>query len=141
MVEGLIDFEILDAPSLTTKKGEVSELEADLLLIGTESVQFVSINLVEDNIFERVTGSTEYIGAVDPDSPIPFDLIYKVRDDVADGSYDMKLNVNYRDHLNKEHEEGLAIGVEVSEKAAQEPQGPVETGFWVWIRRLFGLGP
>ena len=53
----------------------------------------------------------------------------------------MKLNVNYRDHLNKEHKEGLAIGVEVSEKAAQEPQGPVETGLWIWIRRLFGLGP
>lgn len=140
-VEGLIDFEILDAPSLNLRKGEVGELEADLLLIGTESVQFVSIEVLEDDVIERVSGSTEYIGAVDPDSPIPFDLNYKVRDDASNGEHEIGMRVLYRDHLNREHDEELSLNLEISEKSGEQPQEPSNTGIWVWLRRLFGLGP
>jgi hypothetical protein len=140
-IEGLIDFEILDAPSLTIGKGENGELEADLLLIGTESVQFVSIEMLEDNVFQRVSGSTEYIGAVDPDSPIPFDLNYKVREDAAEGEHDMDIRVYYRDHLNREHDEEISLGVEISEQTGNQQQEPTGTGIWVWLRRLLGLGP
>lgn len=140
LVDGLIDFDLLDIPTEMIPAGETSELEADLLLIGTESVQFVSIGVVEDGVIERVSGSDEYIGAVDPDSPIPFDIKYKVKEGVQQGTHDLKLNVQYRDHLNKEHSELLELGIDIGEEAEDLPQSE-SGGIWVWIRRLLGLGP
>jgi len=141
MVEGLIEFELIDTPTETVRRGESSELEADLLLIGTESVDFVSISLVEDDVFRRVAGSTEYIGAVDPDSPIPFDINYKVAEDAEEGDHELTLNIDYRDHLNREHEEQLGFTMSVDGDATQPGQDAAPSGFWVWIRRLLGLGP
>ena len=140
LVDGLIDFELLDVPTEKVPVGETSELEADLLLIGTESVQFVAIGVVEDGVIERVSGSDEYIGAVDPDSPIPFDIRYKVSDDASEGSHELKLSVQYRDHLNKEHEEQMSLDVEIGGVVDDLPE-PQEGGIWAWIRRLLGLGP
>ena len=140
LIDGLIDFELLDVPSEVVAAGETKELEADLLLIGTESVDFVSIGVVEDDIIKRVGGSEEYIGAVDPDSPIPFDVYYRVDDDAPEGEHELKINVKYRDHLNREHEEEIGLSVDIGEPVDDEPQ-PQQGGFWVWIRRLLGLGP
>jgi len=123
------------------RRGENKELEADLLLIGTESVDFVSISLVEDDVFRRVAGSTEYIGAVDPDSPIPFDINLKVAEDAEEGDHPLTLSIDYRDHLNREHEEQLEFTMNVGGDANQPGQDAAPSGFWVWIRRLLGLGP
>jgi hypothetical protein len=140
LVDGLIDFELLDIPSDTVAPGETKELEADLLLIGTESVEFVSIGIVEDTIIKRVSGSDEYIGAVDPDSPIPFDVNYKVDDGADDGNHELGLDVKYRDHLNKEHEELIKLRIEIGSSINEEPTKQ-QGGIWIWIRRLLGLGP
>ncbi|MCW4012841.1 MAG: hypothetical protein NWF07_07590 [Candidatus Bathyarchaeota archaeon] len=140
LVDGLIDFEFLDVPSETASAGETKELEADLLLIGTESVEFVSIGVVEDDVIKRVSGSDEYIGAVDPDSPIPFDINYKVDSDAPEGEHELRLSVKYRDHLNREHEEQIGLDITIGEQLDDTPE-PQDGGFWVWIRRLFGLGP
>ncbi len=141
MVEGLIDFDLIDTPTETVRRGETKELEADLLLIGTESVEFVSIDLVEDDVFKRVAGSTEYIGAVDPDSPIPFDINYKVAEDAEEGDHELSLSIEYRDHLNREHEEQLGLTMRVGGDAPQPGQDTAPSGLWIWIRRLLGLGP
>jgi hypothetical protein len=141
MVEGLIEFDLIDTPTETVGRGESRELEADLLLIGTESVDFVSIGLVEDDVFQRVAGSTEYIGAVDPDSPIPFDINYRVAEDAEEGDHELSLSIEYRDHLNREHEEQLGFTVNVGGNAPQPGQDAAPSGLWVWIRRLLGLGP
>jgi hypothetical protein len=141
MVEGLIEFDLIDTPTDAVRRGEIRELEADLLLIGTESVDFVSIGLVEDDVFRRVAGSTEYIGAVDPDSPIPFDINYMVAEDSEEGDHELSLSIDYRDHLNREHEEQLGFTVSVGGNAPQPGQDAGPSGFWVWIRRFLGLGP
>ncbi len=140
LIDGLIDFDLLDTPSELVSAGQRKELEADLLLIGTESVDFVSIGIVEDDAIKRVSGSDEYIGAVDPDSPIPFDVNYRVDEDAAEGEHELKLNVKYRDHLNRENEEEISFTIEIGEPVDDTPQ-PQQQGFWVWIRRLLGLGP
>jgi len=141
IVEELIDFELLDTPSVEAKRGETRDLEADLLLIGTDSVQFVSVELVESPVFRRVSGSTEYIGAVDPDSPIPFNIKYRVADDASVGSYTMSVRVNYRDHLNREHHEDVGLGVTVVGAQSGGTETPQTSSLWMWVRRLFGLGP
>jgi hypothetical protein len=141
MVEGLIEFELIDTPTETVRRGESKELEADLLLVGTESVDFVSISLVEDDVFKRVAGSTEYIGAVDPDSPIPFDINYRVAEDAEESDHELTLSIDYRDHLNREHEEQLGFTMSVGGDATHPGQDAGPSGFWIWIRRLLGLGP
>jgi hypothetical protein len=139
MVEGLIDFQLIDIPHIGVLRGGEAELEADLLLVGTESVEFVSIDVVEDAFIKRVKGSEEYIGAVDPDSPIPFDISFKIDDEAETGEHDITLNVRYRDHLNKQHETSLEIPVEILEGEIESPTGGRNGGIWVWIRRLLGL--
>jgi hypothetical protein len=140
LVDGLIDFDLLDVPSEVIAPGETKELEADLLLIGTESVEFVSIEVVEDSIIKRVRGSDEYIGAVDPDSPIPFDVNYKVDEDAEEGSHELSLNVQYRDHLNREHKEQIRLEIDISGAIDKEPTQQ-QSWIWFWIRRILGLGP
>jgi hypothetical protein len=139
LIDQQIEFSFLDVPSIKVPAGERSEIEADLLLIGTEGVQFVSLSVINDNIFERITGSDEYIGAVDPDSPIPFDLQFKVGDEVPSGVYDLGLEVSYRDHLNREHVDQLGIEIEIGDVIPDIPE-PQRRGFWFWLRRLFGFG-
>jgi hypothetical protein len=136
MVEGLIEFKLLDVPSTTVYRGETAELDADILLIGTESVQFVSIEVIDNQVFDSVQGSTEYIGAVDPDSPIPFDVKYCVTDDTEEGEYDLELLVTYRDHLNKPHEVKLETGIEISAQNTVMEEKK-NGGFWSWLRNLF----
>ena len=140
LVSGLIDFKLLDTPTGTVAQGENKELEADLLLVGTESVQFVSVGVIDDGVIQRVSGSDEYIGAVDPDSPIPFSVNYKVGASAQTGTHVLTLNVTYSDHLNKEHAQQIGFNVDIGKAVSSTPQ-PQQNNLWVWIRRLLGLGP
>ena len=137
MVEGIIEFRLLDTESITVYPDTTNEFEADILLIGTESVEFVSISLEENSVFKRVQGSEEYIGAIDPDSPIPFDLYYRINENAEPGTHQMSLLIKYRDHLNKPHETLLDVDVEVSAGAVPENGEENSGGFWNWLRNLF----
>jgi hypothetical protein len=137
LAEGLIDYELLDISTGDIYPGGDFEMEADLLLVGTESVEFVSIELVEDTVFKRTQGSEEYIGAVDPDSPIPFDLNFEVDETTELGTYTMDLKVHYRDHLNREHEVELEIPIDVAEVVLENGNNK-KGGFFGWLFRLFG---
>jgi len=137
-VEGLIDFQLLDIPEVSAPLGEVTELEADLLLIGTQSVEFVSIETVEDSVVSRVSGSEEYIGAVDPDSPIPFDVKFRVDPDAEKGSHELGLKVTYRDHLNREHSEDISVTIDIIDPVPETDENNNQ-GILGWILSILGL--
>ncbi|MFQ6052930.1 MAG: COG1361 S-layer family protein [Candidatus Bathyarchaeia archaeon] len=141
-VRGIFRFSLINEEPITAAGGRITEFEADLLLTGTESVRFVSIGVVEDENFRRTAGSEEYIGAVDPDNPLPFDLKFKVADTTTPGEYEMTLRLTYTDDLNREHESTIDLPVTVTEapdEAELSRRSP--WGFWIWLRRLFGLLP
>jgi hypothetical protein len=141
-IRGLVEFRLINEDQVRVGRGETMELKADLLLVGTESVQFVIVEIVEDTVFEYVRDSEEYIGAVDPDSPIPFALMFKASDDAELGDHTITLRITYTDDLNKEHEATLELRAEVTEPTADFNASQGSTGgFWVWLRRLLGLGP
>ncbi len=140
-VRGIVEFSLIGDEAVTVEVGEVAVLEADLLLVGTESVKFVDMFVEEDSVFERTQGSSEYIGAVDPDSPIPFDLNVKVREGTDPGDYSLSLGIKYTDDLNKEHEASVGMPVRVTEGTGQEPSTGSRGGFWAWLRNLLGLRP
>jgi hypothetical protein len=101
-------------------------------------VQFVSIELIEDDKIDLVSGSEEYIGAVDPDSPIPFDISFKIQENADEGPHDMKLRINYRDHLNKEHSEELSLTVNIGSGQRPEENSSGRRGIIGWLLRLIG---
>jgi hypothetical protein len=141
-IRGLVEFRLINEDQVRVGRGETTEFEADLLLVGTESVQFVRIEIVGDSVFEYVRDSEEYIGAVDPDSPIPFDLMFKTSDDAELGDHTLTLRITYTDDLNQEHEATLELHAEVTEPTTDLNATQGSTGgFWVWLRRLLGLGP
>lgn len=138
IVDAFIDFELLEDEPLEVYRGEIAEIEADLLLIGTGSVQFVSIDLVENSIFSPTQGSNEYVGAVDPDSPIPFDLKFKVDEKAESGDYKLGLTIRYRDHLNKVHEELVETMVHLSSDITLNTGAETKKdGIFSWILDLF----
>jgi len=141
-VSGIIRFSLINLDPVVAEAGGVTEFEADLLLIGTESVRFVAIELDEDAVFGKTAESGEYIGAVDPDSPIPFDLKFEVAKGASSGEYTAGIRVAYTDDLNQEHEQTVELPVTVAEAitSTTPSQGGVG-GFWLWLRRLFGLTP
>jgi hypothetical protein len=140
MISGLIEFELLDVSPHFIEIGETTEIEADLLLVGTESVQFVSVEVIEDDVFKQVSGSEEYIGAIDPDSPIPFDLNFRIEDETEPGDYEMKINIQFRDHLNRLHKEMIGLEVSVIEGSEINESEGLD-GIIFWLRRILGLGP
>jgi hypothetical protein len=141
-VRGIVEFTLINVGTVSASVGEPKELEADMLLVGTESVQFVNIEVVEDSVFERTAESEEYIGAVDPDSPIPFEVWFSVADGTDVGEHTLTLKITYQDDLNQEHVETMGLTVDVEEASSlSDMQASSTGGFWVWLRRLLGLGP
>lgn len=140
LVEGILDFTLLknDVPEL--ERGSEKEIEADLLLIGTERARFVELALIEDEVFHSVPGSTEYIGAIDPDSPLPFEITVGVDQDATVDNHVIRMRVKYLDHLNREKQDEIDVPVTVI-KRTQEVEASSGGGLWLWLRRLFGLTP
>ena len=140
-VSGIIRFSLINLDPVVAEAGGVTEFEADLLLIGTESVRFVAIELAEDAVFGKTVESGEYIGAVDPDSPIPFDLKFEVVKGASSGEHLGGIRVTYTDDLNQEHEQTVELPVIVVEAVSNTPSQGSTGGFWLWLRRLLGLTP
>ncbi len=141
-VRGIVKFSLVNLDPITASEDTTTEFEADLLLVGTESVQFATIEIVEDETFSRTWDSEEYIGAIDPDSPIPFDLTFMVAKGSEAGDHVLKLRLTYTDDLNREHETTIDLPLTVTEASSDsEPKQGSLWSFWVFLRRLLGLIP
>lgn len=141
-VDALVSFTLLNTAEMVVEMGDVADLDADLLLIGTESVDFVQIDVVEGGPFEKDFESHEYIGPVDPDSPVPFDIHFAIGAGVEAGDYVLSLNVTYFDDLNRVRWSIVRVPVSVVEPPVEvEAQVSPLGGFWLWLRRLFGILP
>ena len=148
-VRSIINFRLLDVQpsSLTLEPGEIVTIEAELLLIGTETVQFVQVEILEDHPFISVSESYEYIGRVDPDSPVPFDIQFMVDSNATPGSYTLQMRVSYWDEYNQERQAVRELPV-IIEKRVEERERSIDRGqvtFWdiIWriIRILLGVKP
>ncbi|MFQ6080214.1 MAG: COG1361 S-layer family protein [Candidatus Bathyarchaeia archaeon] len=147
-VSSIINFRLLNVQpsSLTAEPGEIVAVEADLLLIGTEAVDFVQIEIVENrsiNPFVSIPESYEYIGRVDPDSPVPFDVQFMVDPNATPGDYTLQMRVSCWDEYNREHQATIELPVVVEELI--EERGELGLTFWdmIWrvIRILLGVRP
>jgi len=149
-VKSIINFQLLNVQpqDLTLKPGEIVNVEADLLLIGTETVEFVQVTVIENSSrpFLSIPESYEYIGRVDPDSPIPFDIQFMVDSNVSAGDYTLQMSVSYWDEYNRDRQVILELPtvIEEFENTGDEgnySQGSIWDAFWDFIRNLLGMKP
>ena len=104
-----------------------------------EKGKFVGLEIIENTAFMKVSGNEEYIGAVDPDSPIPLDIEFGVMAGTSLDVYNLTLNVKYTDDLNQEHGEQIDVPVTVREAQSRVKSSGSGGGFWVWLRCILGL--
>jgi hypothetical protein len=144
-VRSMANFRLLNVqPSnITVKPGEIVLVEADLLLIGTEAVKFAQIEIVENYPFASTYESYEYIGRIDPDNPVPFDIQFMVDSNATAGSYKLQMRVNYVDEYNQEHQDMVELPVTVEKLIEKKEEASLT--FWdvIWriIRILLGIKP
>ena len=150
-VKSIINFQLLNVQpqDLTLEPGEIVTVEADLLLIGTETVEFVQVTIIENssaNPFLSIPESYEYIGRVDPDSPIPFDIQFMVDSNASIGDYTLQMSVSYWDEYNQDRQAILDLPtvIEDFENTGEEgnySQRSIWDAFWDFIRNLLGMKP
>jgi len=135
-VDPLINFRLLDENPISLQQGKTGKLEADLLLIGTTRVEFVSLN-IEDSGPILITSGSEYLGAVDPDSPVPFTISANVPSSTGLGVYRLQTKITYLDNRNNFQERFIEIPVKIVEATIQQTTSS-DGGIWGWIKALLG---
>jgi len=141
IVDEIVNFSLLNDLALTVEQDGTKQFEGDLLLVGTSRVDFVKVSAVAQDPFIQVTGSSEYLGAIDPDSPVPFTLKFGVKPGTALGDHVLPIKIEYMNHRNQIKESIINVPVTVvkAEPATQVPSGDI--GFWGWLRQILGLKP
>ncbi|MDH5460755.1 MAG: hypothetical protein OEZ29_00260 [Candidatus Bathyarchaeota archaeon] len=147
-VQSKIEFRLLDIQpsSITAEPGEMVTVEADLLLLGTETVDFVEVRIVENRSigpFISVPESYEYIGRVDPDSPVLFTIQFMVDPNATSGDYTVQMRVDCWDGYNQQRHVMIELPVVVNEFSNQNQETSLTLWDMIWtvIRILFGLQP
>jgi hypothetical protein len=137
-VENLVEFSLLEDTTVVAEKGKTTTFEGDILLVGTGKVEFASVEIVPSGPVQNVTGSTEYMGAIDPDSPSPFTLKFKISNNTANGDYKMTLKITYLNTRNIEETKTISVPLQVV-NATTTTTIANDEGIWGWIKRLFGI--
>ncbi len=138
-VENLVDFALMKSVVVSAAKGATTTFEGDLLLIGTGKADFAIISVVPGGPVQSVAGSTEYIGAIDPDSPVPFTIQFNTGSNATLGDYNLTLKITYLNSRNIQENRTITMPLQVVNPISTTPTTSNDGGFWGWVRRLFGL--
>jgi hypothetical protein len=138
-VENLVQFSLMEDLVITAQRGSNQSLEADLLLVGTGKVEFTRIQVLPDIHVNQIAGSTQYIGAIDPDSPVPFTLKYAVNSNSTTGDYSLKLRITYLDSRNTQQNSTISVPLTITNPSTVIQTPSSNGGIWGWLKRLFGL--
>jgi len=147
-VHGIAELRLINVEpsSLIVSPGETTDFTADLLLIGTETIDFVQVEVFDNGSnspFVATPGSYEYIGSVDPDSPVTFDLEFKVNSNATSGDYKLPIRVTYWDTYRQKRQTMIELPVVVQELTgkSEEAAPTIWDSIWKFIRTIFGVKP
>ncbi len=131
--------------SLTGEPGETVTVETDLLLIGTETAQFVQIEVIDNHSFSLVSESYENVDRVDQDSPVPFDIQFMTAPDATSGNHMLQIRVSYWDEYDQEREAIRKLPIIVEGSEVKSEAAGLDPTFldiiWSVVRILFGVNP
>ena len=114
-VHGEIDFIAYDIEQIPSSTPAGSDFSLSLTLLNTGSIPafFTNVSVVSQSPFKGATGSSSYLGQVDPDGPIPITLDAQVGLEAGDGIYPLRLVVQYEDEFLSARSIELSIPVTV----------------------------
>lgn len=127
--------------TVTAWQGEYASIEADLLLVGTETARFVEVEVVTDLTFLATAESYEYVGTVDPDSPVPFSIGFQVDPNTDPGSHSLQVQVTYWDTYNREGSTQIELPVVVENPSGTEVAEKTGLTLWDFVKILLGIRP
>jgi len=139
-IDEFVSFRLLKDQVFTLEQGKTGKIDTDLLLIGLTRVQFTSISIVESGSFKTTVGSNEYMGAIDPDSPVPFTVQVKVSPNAILGDDVIHAKVSYLDQRHIFREKILDLPVTVVKPSSQNA-ATNDGGIWGWLRSILGIKP
>jgi hypothetical protein len=139
-IDEFVSFRLLKDQVFTLEQGKTGKIDTDLLLIGLTRVQFTSISIVESGSFKTTVGSSEYMGAIDPDSPVPFTVQVKVSPNAILGDDVIHAKVSYLDQRHIFREKILDLPVTVVKPSSQNATTN-DGGIWGWLRSILGIKP
>ncbi|WP_455277782.1 hypothetical protein [[Eubacterium] cellulosolvens] len=102
-IKGQIDmivYEFSVEPDPVVAGSEII-ITASLLNKGTIEASYTNVSLTPNPILIQKLESYSYIGEVDPNSPAPFTLEAIVNEDTGEGTYPIKIRIEYEDEESK----------------------------------------
>lgn len=141
VVDEYTQFSLINGSPLTVVTGSTLSVQSNLLLIGTGNIQFTYIEALPGGPFMNQTGSSEYLGAIDPDSPVPFTISVGTASSARPGNYSLQLKITYFNNMNLQVAKTISVPVSITQKTATRPTGTSSTsgGILGWIRAILGI--
>ncbi len=120
--------------------GQTFDIAVELINLGRQRLEVSTVEVLSDDL--NLTKNALYIGPLDPS--ISGGLTAKGTPK-AEGTATFRVIVHYRDELNQlqQIEQTFTVDVQAASllpAGAETPQSAAPTGFWAFVRQLFGLG-
>jgi hypothetical protein len=133
-------FTLLSNQTFTATQGSTLSISSTLLLIGSSPTKYTNIEAVAAAPFTSQAGSNEYLGAIDPDSPVPFTVTIGTAN-AQPGSYTLHLSVSYYNDLNTQVVKTINVPVVITQLSTRTTGGTTTSGgdLFGWIRAILGI--
>ncbi|KYH36455.1 MAG: S-layer domain protein, partial [Candidatus Hecatellales archaeon B24] len=121
-LHGTVELATYDVSAGPAGPGVPFTLTFTLLNRGTTTATYTTLSVVSEDPFKPVEEPV-YIGDLDPNAPLPVSLKAVVKPDTAEGEYQLKVKVYYKDEYHEEHVKFLTFTVKVSKEIT--PSSPM----------------
>jgi len=121
-LHGTVELVTYDVSAGPAGPGVPLTLTFTLLNRGTTTATYTTLSVVPEDPFKPVEESI-YVGDLDPNAPLPVSLKAMVKPDTAEGEYQLKVKVYYKDEYHEEHVKFLTFPVKVSKEVT--PSSPM----------------
>ncbi len=146
-VESIIETKLIDVTisNGVISPGETVKVEANVLVIGTSSANFVELRAGKGGALEG--DFYLYIGRVDVDDPFPVEITLKLRGDLKPGDYSVPIKLTFYDDFFQKQEAYQYLTIKVSEKKEeftkpmQKPQPGILNQIVYVLKKILGLEP
>jgi hypothetical protein len=139
VVSDFTRFTLLSNQTFTATQGSTLSISSTLLLIGTSPTKFTNVEAVAATSFTSQSGSNEYLGAMDPDSPVPFTVTVGTAN-AKPGTYTLQLSITYYNDLNTQVAKTINVSVVITQPVTRTTTTTTSGGdLFGWIRAILGI--
>jgi hypothetical protein len=103
-------------------------ITAEILNKGNAPARYTNASVVASSVIELLDESVNYIGDVEPNSPVQFGASFKIRSDVLilNGTYPVTVVISFEDDQYAEHSLNFTVDVVVQSSQGSQGNGSVQ---------------